>query len=103
MRYYTFLCKVWFRGSWSWHHTLFYGIASEIYQSIDEPIATSENFAIQIQKNDRVAAGIAKRAKVDGFNLVRYSTNGAKECLSAFIEKKKPYCAGGWHELSVNR
>lgn len=85
------------------------GIVSEVYQSKEELISGAEILANQILKNGPLAVGLAKRAIVDGYNLskedglryeaslfgVVFSSNDAKEGLSAFVEKRKPNYTGG--------
>jgi len=79
-------------------------IVSQVFKTKDEMIKYAEDVAKQIMKNGPIAIGLAKRAIVDGFDLtkedglkyeaslfgVAFSTNDAKEGLTAFLEKRKP-------------
>lgn len=85
------------------------GIVSEVYQTKEELLSAAETLANQILKNGPLAVGLAKRAIVDGYNLskedglkyeaslfgVVFSSNDAKEGLSAFVQKRKPNYTGG--------
>lgn len=79
-------------------------IVSQVFKTKDEMIKYAEDVAKQIMKNGPIAVGLAKRAIADGFDLtkedglkyeaslfgVAFSTNDAKEGLTAFLEKRKP-------------
>ncbi len=79
-------------------------IVSQVFKTKDEMIKFAEDVAKQIMKNGPIAVGLAKRAIADGFDLtkedglkyeaslfgVAFSTNDAKEGLTAFLEKRKP-------------
>ncbi|PMP63841.1 MULTISPECIES: enoyl-CoA hydratase/isomerase family protein [Desulfurella] len=85
------------------------GIVSEVYQSKEELLQAGKALSEQIQKNAPLAIALAKRAIVDGYNLTKedglryeaslfgvvFSSNDAKEGLSAFVEKRKPNYTGG--------
>lgn len=85
------------------------GIVSEVYQSKGELLSAAETLANQILKNGPLSVGLAKRAIVDAYNLskedglkyeaslfgVVFSSNDAKEGLSAFVQKRKPNYTGG--------
>ncbi len=80
------------------------GIVSKVFKNKDELIEGAVDTARQIMKNGAIAVGLAKKSIVDGFNLtkedglkyeanlfgVAFSTDDAKEGLSAFLEKRKP-------------
>ena len=79
-------------------------IVSKIFKSKEKMIKYAEDVAKQIMKNGPIAVGLAKKAIVDGYDLTKedglkyeaslfgvvFSTNDAKEGLSAFLEKRKP-------------